>query len=412
MNAATDEIYQRLRKQLDDALNADKRLANIAEKIKRKQAALADTAEYSEIVANHIAAVLQAAVGDIRSPLGKELVCRELLRDHYAAINDVLGTVQAIVDEQREIHIRPQQAAFPAERVQKVAHALEDPTVSLDTIRRRANAPVANVAKSFHDDYIQANAKFRAEAGLKCWIVRTTDGNCCKWCTQVAGRYEYGSEPGDVYRRHDNCGCTTVYENGRQRQDVWSKKKWEAPAADAGAKKPTILTPAQGRELQEKHKPTVLTNGSRSGIIQEKIRLYNIHNETDVGVFTAEEIEATMQSSPIGRSTMHYIEFEGMSIEMNYDLNVPDWLCGSISGRQVSINVKNHSNATEVTETIIHEIAHHRFSWNKTQEDEVNCRIYEYLHTHDTISDTKISEIVSFVKSEYDDFPEGDLYGY
>ena len=48
---------------------------------------------------------------------------------------------------------------------------------------------------------------------------------------------------------------------------MWSKKIWEAPAADAGAKKPTILTPAQGRALQAKHKPTVLTKGSRSGII-------------------------------------------------------------------------------------------------------------------------------------------------
>ena len=84
----------------------------------------------------------------------------------------------------------------------------------------------------------------------------------------MAGRYEYGTEPEDVYRRHDNCGCTTIYENGRQRQDVWSKKKWEVPAADAGAPKPTILTPAQGRALQAKHKPTVLTRGSRSGIIE------------------------------------------------------------------------------------------------------------------------------------------------
>lgn len=93
----------------------------------------------------------------------------------------MLAKVQRGLDAQREIHIRPQQAAFPAERVQKVAHALEDPTVSLDTIRRRANAPVANVAKSMHDDYIKENAKFRSNAGLKCWIVRTTDGKCCKW---------------------------------------------------------------------------------------------------------------------------------------------------------------------------------------------------------------------------------------
>jgi len=269
MNAATDEIYQRLRKQLDDALNADKRLANIAEKIKRKQATLADTAEYSEIVANHIAAVLQAAVGDIRSPLGKELVCRELLRDHYAAINDVLGTVQAIVDEQREIHIRPQQAAFPAERVQKVAHALEDPTVSLDIIRRRANAPVANVAKSFHDDYIKENAKFRADAGLKCWITRHTDGNCCKWCTKAAGRYLYEDQPENLWRRHDNCGCTILYDTGRTVQTLRGRhKKWEVVSERTKEYKPTILTPAQGRALQAKHKPTVLTRGSRSGIIK------------------------------------------------------------------------------------------------------------------------------------------------
>lgn len=129
-------------------------------------------------------------------------------------------------------------------------------------------------------------------------------------------------------------------------------------------------------------------------------------------MFTAEEIENALKTSPIGLSTIRYIESEGMLVEMNYDTNAPDWLCGSISGRNVLINVCNHSNANEVAETIVHEIAHRRFSWNKTQEDEVNCRIYEYLHTHETISDAKISEIVSFVKSEYDNFIEGDLYGY
>ncbi|MGN0648458.1 MAG: hypothetical protein ACI4J3_07505 [Oscillospiraceae bacterium] len=276
-------MLDRLRKLLEDADAADERLkvirkrmeqgtrlpaANCAVSLRETCATFADTAEYSDRLSNLLGEILAAHVEHLTQPKEKETICKQLLKEHYARINKVLANVQLDLDQQREIHIRPQQAAFPAERVQKVAHALEDPTVSIDTIRRRANAPVANVAKSFHDDYIQANAKFRAEAGLKCWIVRTTDGNCCKWCTQVAGRYEYGSEPGDVYRRHDNCGCTTIYENGRQRQDVWSKKKWEVPEAGAGAPKPTILTPAQGRELQGKHKPTVLTRGRRSGIIQ------------------------------------------------------------------------------------------------------------------------------------------------
>lgn len=269
-------MLDRLRKLLEDAAAADERLKVIRKRMEQGKATFADTAEYSDRLSNLLGEILAAHVEHLTQPKEKETICKQLLKEHYARINKVLANVQLDLDQQREIHIRPQQAAFPAERVQKVAHALEDPTVPLDTIRRRANAPVANVAKSFHDDYIQANAKFRSEAGLKCWIVRTTDGNCCKWCTQVAGRYEYGSEPGDVYRRHDNCGCTTVYENGRQRQDVWSKKKWEVPEAGAGAPKPTILTPAQGRALQIKNMQyRGLTSGANSGIIESGRNMAN-----------------------------------------------------------------------------------------------------------------------------------------
>ena len=249
----SDAAYKDMRKQLDDALKNDSRLAKIAEKIRAGSADFRDTAEYSEIVAGHLSHVLQENVGEIRSPLGKQYACEALLKDHYAAINDVLGEVQASVDEKNGIHIAPQKAAFPAERVQKVAHALEDPTVPPETIVRRAGAPVENVAKSMHDDYMEENAKFRSDAGLKCWIVRTTDGKCCSWCTSIAGRYEYGKEPQSVYRRHDNCGCTVTYENGRQRQDVWSKRTWESDQPTPVRVEPTRLTGAQGREIEQRN---------------------------------------------------------------------------------------------------------------------------------------------------------------
>ena len=61
----------------------------------------------------------------------------------------------------------------------------------------------------------------------------------------MAGRYEYGEEPDDVYRRHDNCGCTVTFENGRKRQDVWSKREWEAPKEGAGAGDPVVFTAEQ-----------------------------------------------------------------------------------------------------------------------------------------------------------------------
>ena len=99
-------------------------------------------------------------------------------------------------------------------------------------------------------DGIKTNAEFRHNAGLKCYIDRQTDGKCCKWCTAIAGRYVYGEEPHDVYRRHDNCDCSVIYENGRQRQDVWSKRTWEKPKK-ISYKKPTVISREQARALEQ-----------------------------------------------------------------------------------------------------------------------------------------------------------------
>ena len=110
-----------------------------------------------------------------------------------------------------------------------------------------------------------------SRAGLKCWITRKTDGKCCEWCDKMAGRFEYGAEPDDIYRRHDNCDCTVTFENGRKRQYVWSKREWEAPEPGAGAGERVVLTAEQARELEAKHLPMVLTNGGESGSISVEV---------------------------------------------------------------------------------------------------------------------------------------------
>lgn len=264
------EAYDKLKKQLDDKLKADVRLTEFFKKIKNRTADLSDTAEYSQIVSKHISEVVQDNIGSLTSRLAKEMVCKELLKDHYERMNDVLAEVQAIVDEKLDININPIKAKYPNERVHKVAHSLEDPTALIETIIRRAGAPVENVANSFHDDYVKENARFRSDAGIQSYIVRTTDGDCCKWCTKMAGRYKYGEEPEEVYHRHDNCGCKTIYENGRQRQDVWTKKTWEEPEIEVPDSKPKIFTPEEAKALEEKQleKFKPLTNVPERGIMK------------------------------------------------------------------------------------------------------------------------------------------------
>lgn len=90
----------------------------------------------------------------------------------------------------------------------------------------------------------------------------------------MAGRYEYGSEPHDVYRRHDNCGCTVIYESGRQRQDVWTKKTWEVPEGAKKKYEPVRLSPERAKTLQQAKLSQYrgLTSGGRSGIIEESTK--------------------------------------------------------------------------------------------------------------------------------------------
>ncbi len=67
-----------------------------------------------------------------------------------------------------------------------------------------------------------------------------------------------------MYRRHDNCGCTVIYESGRTRQDVWTKKTWEAKDVPEETAGPMRLTPEQGRKMERKNlQYRGLTSGER-----------------------------------------------------------------------------------------------------------------------------------------------------
>lgn len=302
---------------------SDPRLKAVLKKIAAGTATLKDTAYYSEVYSNITGNVFSANVLNLEG-IEREKACMELLRKNYDEVNTICTQVQTTLDDAAGIHIKPQRAAFPKERVVQLAHSLLDPTVANKTIKRRANTGVANVSKGFHDSYIKVNAKFRNDAGLKVYISRETDGKCCEWCTAMAGRYSYGSEPDDVYRRHDNCGCTVTYENGKQRQDVWSKRSWTAPEVGAGAAEPVRftsgnapsgagepvrLTKDQAAELQAKNMPKRLTNRHRNGIIKS-ITINDFAESDPKGIVAQECKEAIISTLKEQKSLYIYDEIK------------------------------------------------------------------------------------------------------
>ena len=109
--------------------------------------------------------------------------------------------------------------------------------ISLEDALIWLGEPIINNSEAFFDDFIDSNAKFRTEAGLKATITRIAEANCCPWCDSLAGTYEYGSAPDDIYRRHQYCRCTVTYQTEKKSQNVWSKRQWESSPEEIDRRK-------------------------------------------------------------------------------------------------------------------------------------------------------------------------------
>lgn len=246
------------------------KLRSLQKRIESGTATLRDSFEYSAAVAGIAGRVLSENIIGI-TPEERELICTALLRQNHREVNDIFAQVQENIDRRNGLTLRPRQGDFPAERVQQFAHSLVDPTVEESVIRRRARSGTENITLSFHDDSVRENAKFRNDAGLTCYLDRQTNGKCCPWCSDAAGRYLYGTEPRDIYRRHDNCNCTVIFESGRQRQNVWTKRSWEAPEVGSG-NKPKVFSEDEARSIERRNLSQIrgisVDNSGGSGIME------------------------------------------------------------------------------------------------------------------------------------------------
>ena len=257
-----------VREEVQQRIEQDPELIRLRQKIESGKATYADTAAYSNRAGKLLGEVFSRRLPEI--PLEeREPLCVELLHDRYIDINAAVDTAQRFMDEALGIHIAPQYAPFDSERASQIGSSLRDLSKTVETLQRRAKSAPETATKSMHDDRMKAESKFRHRAGLDCRITRVAVNGCCPWCSKVAGRYRYGEEPDDIYRRHDNCDCTVTFENGRKRQDVWSKREWEVPGKDAGADDKVVLTAEQAEALQAKHG---LTKLDESSTIRERSR--------------------------------------------------------------------------------------------------------------------------------------------
>ena len=236
------DIAPELKEQIDARFKSnnlrDRQLLRVSKRIQAGSADLTDAHAYAERLGVNLSDALTGTLTEDKLPNGKlyyniaERTVIPSLEQNYEMVNEAAAQIQKAIDQRAKIGLGSVRADFPIERIQNLIDKMTADDITYEKAIRWLMEPIVNNSEAFADDYVRANADFRAKAGLRTRITRRVANNCCDWCAAMDGTWVYGSEPPDIYRRHEFCRCTVTYQSDKISQNVWSKRKWETPKDD------------------------------------------------------------------------------------------------------------------------------------------------------------------------------------
>ena len=120
--------------------------------------------------------------------------------------------------------------------------------------RRLLDEAIENLSQYFFDSFEHGNAEFRSSAGLPMIVIREELGDCCSWCADLAGTYDYADAPPEVWQRHGSCRCMVITrtEKGTY-QDAWSRKEYQSERDARLAREEELMAEQKAAEIERKN---------------------------------------------------------------------------------------------------------------------------------------------------------------
>lgn len=211
--------------------NSDK-IQNLLKKVKQGNATYAEAQQYSVEVSKLIGQAYQKHVSSAVLPDGKmyyNIASRLLptsLDENYALVSDYAVQVQQALNEAAGIGLKARSAALNQDRVDGLVDMVSNAD-QYDEVSSKLLSAIENFSQNVVDETIKENAEFHYQAGLTPKIIRKAAWKCCDWCNALVGSYSYPDVPKDVYRRHENCKCTVLYDpadGSKNFQNVHTKR--------------------------------------------------------------------------------------------------------------------------------------------------------------------------------------------
>lgn len=210
--------------------DSSSKIKSLKKKLDDGKATYKEANEYAAEVGNITKKVYSEHLTSEKLPDGKcyyniaERVTSQTLHDQYELVADYSEQVQADLNKKAGIGLKAQRADEDTEGYHSLANYMSS-AEKYDDVSKSTAQSAERIAKETVDNSVKKNAEFQSKAGLKPKIVRNGGNDCCSWCAEVTGTYDYPNVPKDIYKRHNNCTCTVEYDPGSgKRQDVHTKR--------------------------------------------------------------------------------------------------------------------------------------------------------------------------------------------
>lgn len=232
MDDIAPELLEKIQRDFKKKFDSDGKLADLAKKLEAGTATHMQAYEYAGRVGSILTDAYKKHISVDSLPDGKlwyniaDRVITPTMKNNYDIIAKYVSDVQEKLNRAAGLHIKAVKPELNEDRIKGIVDKVSNSDNYKD-VEWVLDTPIKTFSQSVVDDAIKANVEFHAKAGLQPKIVRKTSGNCCKWCSQMAGTYDYPDVPKDVYRRHGNCNCVVEYDPGDGRRQNVHTKKWQ-----------------------------------------------------------------------------------------------------------------------------------------------------------------------------------------
>lgn len=227
----SEELLYAIRNEFEEAFENNEIIQECFKKVADGTATYEEAYMFSNNVGDMLAEAYRNNIKEDKLPNGTLYynICQKTLRptleENYSRVAEFTADVQTALNRALGMGL---QGIIPELDNSMIVNLVDKITEgsSFEEIAWLLGKPVTTFIDMTVDRTLKANCDFQARSGLNPQLIRKAESSkaLCKWCKNLAGVYDYNNAPEDIYKRHENCRCTTEYVGNGIRQNVWSKK--------------------------------------------------------------------------------------------------------------------------------------------------------------------------------------------